>query len=267
MRTRLLSAVVLVLACGATVRAAEGQRPLDRTELDRRVVRIVYEAALLGTDVFNDKKHDECYRLYQGTLLAVVPLLDHRPKLVASVKDKLDKAKGMKAAEGAFVLRDALDEIQHEIAPNSKADPKTESKVDPKTDTKVEPKKTTLWDRLGGETGVAKVINDLLVVAIEDPKVNLLRDGKYKLDAKGTAHLKKMLLEMVSEVTGGPLKYTGKDMKSAHAGMKITAEEFDAFAALMADTLKKNKVAKADIDELMKVVGATKASIVEGKAN
>lgn len=259
MRTRLLSAVVLVLACGATVRAAEGPRPLDRTELDRRVVRIVYEAALLGTDVFNDKKHDECYRLYQGTLLAVVPLLDHRPKLVASVKDKLDKAKGMKAAEGAFVLRDALDEIQNEIAPNPKAEPKT--------DPKVEPKKTTLWERLGGETGVTKVINDLLVVAIEDPKVNLLRDGKYKLDAKGTAHLKKMLLEMVSEVTGGPLKYSGKDMKSAHAGMKITAEEFDAFAALMADTLKKNKVAQADIDELMKIVGATKASIVEGKAN
>jgi hemoglobin len=263
MRTRLLSAVVLVLACGATVRAAEGQRPLDRTELDRRVVRIVYEAALLGTDVFNDKKHDECYRLYQGTLLAVVPLLDHRPKLVASVKDKLDKAKGMKAAEGAFVLRDALDEIQNEIAPNPKSDPKTETKTDPK----VEPKKATLWDRLGGETGVTKVINDLLVVAIEDPKVNLLRDGKYKLDAKGTAHLKKMLLEMVSEVTGGPLKYSGKDMKSAHAGMKITAEEFDAFAALMVDTLKKNKVAQADIDELMKIVGATKASIVEGKAN
>lgn len=260
MRTRLLSAVVLVLACGATVRAAEGgARPLDRAELDRRVVRIVYEAALLGTDVFNDKKHDECYRLYQGTLMAVVPLLDHRPKLVASVKEKMDKAKGLKAAEGAFVLRDALDEIQHEIAPNPKAEPKT--------DTKVEPKKTTLWDRLGGETGVTKVINDLLVVAIEDPKVDLLRGGKYKLDAKATAHLKKMLLEMVSEVTGGPLKYSGKDMKSAHAGMKITAEEFDAFAALMVDTLKKNKVAQADIDELMKIVGATKASIVEGKAN
>lgn len=263
MRTRLLSAVVLVLACGATVRAAEGPRSLDRSELDRRVVRIVYEAALLGTDIFNDKKHDECYRLYQGTLLAVVPLLDHRPKLVASVKEKLDKAKGLKAAEGAFVLRDALDEIQHEIAPNPKADPKTEPKADPK----VEPKKTTLWDRLGGETGVAKIINDLLVVAIEDPKVDLLRGGKYKLDAKGTAHMKKMLLEMVSEVTGGPLKYSGKDMKSAHAGMKITAEEFDAFTGLMGDTLKKHKVAAADIEELMKIVGATKASIVDGKAN
>ncbi|MBA4189748.1 MAG: hypothetical protein C0467_17315 [Planctomycetaceae bacterium] len=257
MRTRALSAVVVFLACGAIASAEE--KPLDRTELDRRVVRIVYESALLGTDVFNAGKHDECYRLYQGTLLAVIPLLDHRPKLAASAKEKMDKAKGLKAAEGAFALREALDDIQHEIAPG----PKT----DPKTDPKVEPKKTTLWDRLGGETGVTKIINDLLVVAIEDKKVNLLRDGKYKLDAKGTAHLKKMLLEMVSEVTGGPMKYSGKDMKSAHAGMKITPEEFDAFGALMIETLKKNKIAQADIDELMKIVGATKPAITESKEN
>ncbi len=257
MRTKSLSAVVILLACGAMARAE--QKPFDRTELDRRIVKVVYEAALLGTEIFNDKKHDECYRLYQGTLLAVLPLLDHRPKLASSVKDKLDKAKGMKASEGAFVLREALDDIQHEIAPGPKADPKLEPKV--------EPKKTTLWDRLGGEPGVTKVINDLLAVAIEDKKVNLLRDGQFKLDAKGMAHLKKMLLEMLSEVTGGPLKYSGKDMKTAHAGMKITAEEFDALGALMVETLKKNKVAQADIDELMKIVGATKAAITEGKDN
>ncbi|MFO0823324.1 MAG: hypothetical protein U0792_09415, partial [Gemmataceae bacterium] len=204
---RTITSFVLLLACSTLARAE--QKPLDRGELDRRVVKVVYEAALLGTEVFNDKKHDECFRLYQGTLLAVLPMLDHRPRLAASVKEKLDKAKSLKAAEGAFVLREALDEIQNEIAPNPKAELKTEPKA--------EPKKTTLWDRLGGEPGVTKVINELLGAALEDKKVNLLRDGTVKLDAKGMAHLKKMLLEMVSEVTGGPLKYTGKSMKEAHA--------------------------------------------------
>ena len=78
---RTLTSMVLLLACGAMTRA--DQKQLDRNELDRRVVKVVYEAALLGTEVFNDKKHDECYRLYQGTLLAVLPMLDHRPKLAA----------------------------------------------------------------------------------------------------------------------------------------------------------------------------------------
>jgi len=259
MRTRTLSAVVLLLTCGAWAHAEGKPMPLDRGELDRRVVKVVYESALVGTEVFNAGKHDECVGLYRGTLMAVLPMLDHRPKLAQSAKEKMDKAKGLKAAEGAFLLREALDDIQHEIAPGPKPDPKTEPKV--------EPKKSTLWERLGGETGVTKVINDLLTVAIEDKKVNLLRDGKYKLDAKGMAHLKKMMLEMVSEVTGGPLKYSGKDMKTAHAGMKITADEFDALGELLVETLKKNKVAKADIDELMKIVGATKTAITESKEN
>jgi hemoglobin len=247
--------LLLFLSIGAAARA-EGP-PLDQTELDRRIVKTVYETALLGTEIYNAGKAEECLRLYQGALLALQPMLDHRPKLAASVKEKLDKAKSLKATDGAFLLRDALDEIQGEIAPGPKRDTKT-----------AEPKKaTSLWDRLGGETGVTKVVNDLIALAIEDKKVNLLRDGKYKLDAKGMAHFKKMLVEMVSEATGGPLKYTGKEMKAAHAGMKITADEFDALAELLVETLKKNKVAQTDIDELMKIVGATKNAIVEGPGN
>lgn len=256
MRARLVSAAVLFVAVGAATRADD--KPLDRTDLDRRVVKVVYESALLGTDVFNKGKHDECFRLYQGTLAAVHPLLDHRPKLAASVRAKMEKALAMKAAEGAFVLREALDEIQNEIAPGPKPDPK---------EVKVEPKKTALWDRLGGEPGVKKVIDDLIAVAIEDKDVNLLRDGKYKLDAKGVAGFKRSLVEMISETTGGPLKYTGKDMKTAHAGMKITDKEFDALAAHLAAVLKKNKVAQDDADALMKIVGGTKPLIVEGKGN
>src|SRR5262245_18424637 len=104
MRARVLAAAVLFAAVGSLVQADD--RPLERLDLDKRVVKIVYEASLLGTDVFNKGKHEECFRLYQGTLSAVQPLLDHRPKLAASVKAKLEKANGMKAADGAFVLRE-----------------------------------------------------------------------------------------------------------------------------------------------------------------
>lgn len=256
MRARVLAAAVLFAAVGGLVRADD--KALERLDLDTRIVKTVYEAALLGTEVFNKGKHEECFRLYQGTLSAVYPLLDHRPKLAATVKAKMEKANGMKAAEGAFVLREALDEIQHTIAPSPKADPK---------EPKVEPKKTTLWDRLGGEPGVKKAIDDVIALSIEDPAVNLLRSGKFKLDAKGMAAFKHKLLEMVSETTGGPLKYEGKDMKSAHAGMKITEKEFDAFAAHIVTALKKQKIAQDDIDAVMKIVGGTKKDIVEGKGN
>lgn len=248
MKVRLLSAAVLALAVGTAVRADD--RPIERAEIDKRVVKVVYDAALLGTDLFNKGSHEGCFRLYHGTLLAVHPMLDHRPKLAMSVRDKLEKAKTMKAIDGAFILREALDEIQNEIAPGAKT-------TAPKA----------LWDRLGGELGVKKVVDQLFALAIEDKAVNLLRDGKVKLDAKGVAHLKLMLVEFVSANTGGPSKYTGKDMKAAHAGMKITEAEFDALGALLVTVLKDNKVAQADIDELVKIVGTTKKDIVEGKGN
>lgn len=249
---RILGAAILILALGATTRADD--KPLERADLDKRVVRAVYETAVKGTALFNNGKHDECYRLYQGAFIGLYPMLDHRPKLMLSVLEKIDKASAMKPVDGAFVLREALDEIQNEIAPA------------PKSDVKVEPKKVALWDRLGGEKGVRTVVKDFIVAAAADKKVNFTRDGKYKLDAKGVERLEQLLVELVSEVTGGTLKYTGtKDMKTVHAGMKITDEEFDAIAGLLLKTLEKHKVEKPEIDELMKIIGGTRPFIVEPK--
>jgi hemoglobin len=243
MTTRLIGILLLVVGLGVTVRGDD--KPLERLELDKRIVKVVYESALAGTEIFNSGKFEQCYGLYQGTLMAVAPLLDHRPDLQKSVLLRMDKARSMKVAEGAHELRAALDEIQNTIAPGAK--------------------KTTLWDRLGGETNVRKIVKDLLIVAIEDPKVNFLRGGKVKLDAKGMQNLEQMLVELISVNTGGPLKYTGRDMKPAHAGMKITDSEFDAFLEVMGASLTKFKVADADLKELMAILASARKEIVEGK--
>ncbi len=241
MRARVLLAALLLTGTVGLTRADD--KPLERTDLDKRVVSSAYEAALLGTDIFNKGDHGGCYRLYEGTLLGVVPLLDHRPKLQATAKARLERARKMKAADAAFELRAALDEIQNEIAPPKDA-----------------PKKT-LWDRLGGEAAVKAVVHDFVLVAIDDPKVKFTR-GK-KIDPKTLPALEKSLVEFISSATGGPLKYTGKSMKEAHKGMGITDAEFDALAADLATVLKKYNVPKAETDELMTLVGTTRADIVE----
>ena len=122
-----------------------------------------------------------------------------------------------------------------------------------------------LWDRLGGETAVKAVVHDFVLLAAENKKVNFLRDGKVKIDAKGVEHLEKMLVELVSATTGGPLKYTGKSMKEVHKGMAITDAEFDALAGDLITVLKKYKVPQAEMDELVKIVASTRPDIVEKK--
>jgi len=247
MLTRMILTMLVLFGAGNLARAQD--KPLERADLDKRIVGVVYETAVLGTDIFNRGDHGGCFRLYQGALMGLAPMLDHRPKLQGTVKSRLERASKLKPADAAFELRTALDEIQTEIAP-----PKDKK-----------PAATTLWERLGGEKSVKVVVHDFVLAAAEDKKVNFTRDGKFKLDDKGIQHLEKMLVELISEVTGGPLKYSGKSMKEVHKGMGITDAEFDALGAVLVTTLKKYKVPQADIDELVKIVESTRKDIVEKK--
>lgn len=239
MRTGIVIAVWALVGFGGTARADD--KPVDRAVLDKWAAKIAYDATAAGTDLFNKGEQLGCFRLYQGTVQALMPLLEHRPKLAAAVKEKADKAKAMSPRDGAFVLREALD-----LVVGADAAPKK-----------------PLWDRLGGEKAVRAVVHDFVAAAAGDPKVNFLRDGAFKLDAKGVAHLEQLLVELVSATTGGPLKYTGRDMKTAHAGMKITEAEFNALAGHLVATLKKYNVPQAEIDELVGIVASTKKDIVE----
>jgi hemoglobin len=256
MLARNLGAIMLVAALSATTWADD--RPIDRGELDRRIVTSVYQTALVGTDIFNKGKHEECFRLYQGALTSLQPLLDHRPMLMASVKDKVDRARSMKPAEAAFVLREALDEIQNEIAPPTGSD----AAVAPKP----VPKKASLWERLGGEKTVRAIVKDFTAAAAEDKKVNFFRDGKIKLDEKAHAQMNQLFVELISIMAGGPLEYSQKrNLKEAHAGMKITNAEFDALLAVFQKTLEKHKIGKTESDELLAHFARTRPVIVEVK--
>lgn len=215
--------------------------PLPRAELDKRVVRIVFDAETVGVKLYNDGKREDCLRFYQATLMTLAPFLDHRPELVKKIENELVKSGSMSTEEAAFALRKVLDETSAACGGG----------------------KAPLWERLGGELSVSQVVHEVFVLAAADPKVNFNRDGKYKPDAEGVRQLEKKLLQFVSSVTGGPLKYPGTDMKKAHAGMKITDAEFDALAGHLKTVLNKYKVKKEDADELMAIVGSTRKDIVE----
>jgi hemoglobin len=266
----------VVILRGREARATAAQppskaddKPLDRAEIDRRAAKAAYDTAATGARMFNRGNHEGCFRLYQGALIALQPMLDHRPRLTGLIKEGLDRAAEMKPAEGAFLLRQVIDEIQAETsgamaAPTAKG-PGPVTKTPPKEVTKEPvkaPDKKPLWDRLGGEKAVRTVVRDLLAAAAADPKVNLSRGGKYQLDEKAVARIEQLLVEQISEATGGPLKYTGRDMATVHKGMNITAAEFDALATHLFAVLNKHKVPQAEAIELVEAIARTRADIV-----
>jgi hemoglobin len=181
--------------------------------------------------------------------MTVAPLMDHRPDVKAAIEKGLKRADGIpRVTEKAFALREVIDEVRETLRTGAGG-------------TTVA--KKSLWNRLGGEKAVRAVAHDLVVLSAKDPKVNFTRDGKIQFDAKKLAQLERYLVEMVSAVTGGPFKYTGRNMKESHKGMRITDAEFDAVAGHLIDILQKYGVAQADIDELVGIIATTRKDIVE----
>jgi hemoglobin len=118
------------------------------------------------------------------------------------------------------------------------------------------PAAKSLYDRLGGKDAITKVVEDFLGNVGLDKAINK-RFAKSDLKK-----LKTSLVDQVCQATGGPCKYKGKDMATAHKGMKITEEEFNALVGDLKKSLDKFKVGDTEQKELLGALGGMKGDIV-----
>jgi hemoglobin len=122
----------------------------------------------------------------------------------------------------------------------------------------------SLYDRLGGKAAITAVVDEFVGRVAADNRIN----GFFKQTAADPARLasfKGKLVDQICQASGGPCKYTGKDMKTAHAGMGITEADFNALVEDLVGALDKFKVGSKEKDELLSVLGPMKADIVEKK--
>ena len=75
--------------------------------------------------------------------------------------------------------------------------------------------------------------------------------------------MKGNLVDQICQGTGGPCTYTGKDMKTAHKGMRISDADFNALVEDLVKTLNKFNVPAKEQGELLGILGPMKAQIVE----
>jgi hemoglobin len=121
------------------------------------------------------------------------------------------------------------------------------------------PAAPTLYQRLGGREAIKQVVDDFVANLAADPRVNARFKG---LDAAKMAKLQTDLADQICDVTGGPCAYLGRDMKTVHAGMKITEAEWNATVEDLVKTLNKFKVGPKEQQELLSALGGMKKDIV-----
>ncbi len=117
----------------------------------------------------------------------------------------------------------------------------------------------SLYQRLGGYDAIAAVTDDIIQRFVADPQIKPFFVG---LNDEHKKRVRQHLVDFLCQATGGPCAYTGRDMKTAHTGLHITEEQWQAAVKDITDTLNKFKVPEREKGEVLNAVGGLKGDIV-----
>lgn len=114
----------------------------------------------------------------------------------------------------------------------------------------------SLYQRLGGKEAINAVVKDLLTTSMQDGRL------RPRLSKLNPARCEALLTDLLCEATGGPCKYTGRDMKTAHTGHKVTEAEWQGFAESLMKVFDRFNVPAREREDLLKLILPMKADIV-----
>ena len=99
------------------------------------------------------------------------------------------------------------------------------------------PRGAALFDALGGEPGIERIVDGLLL--------NILDDGRiaHHFADSNILHLREKLIEQLCAEAGGPCIYTGASMRDSHAGRGFTDADFNALVECLQAAMRELGVA------------------------
>ena len=118
----------------------------------------------------------------------------------------------------------------------------------------------TLYDKLGGYDAITAVANNLLPRMKADTVLGRFWQHRGE---DGLAREKQLLIDFLCSATGGPMYYTGSDMKLSHRGMRISEADWQAFLGHLTATLDTFALPAPERMEVLTFIDSTKADIVE----
>jgi hemoglobin len=114
----------------------------------------------------------------------------------------------------------------------------------------------TPYLRLGGQTGIERVVDALYVRIWADPEL-----GPYFHRTDKDAQ-RRRLSNLLASALGGPDDYTGKGLREAHAGRGITHRHFSILASHAADVLVDEGLEDEVVDDVLEFIASARAEVV-----
>lgn len=115
------------------------------------------------------------------------------------------------------------------------------------------------YSAVGGGPAIAGVVDRFYQLVLGDEQLRGYFDGIEMV------RLKRHQVALVSQVMGGPVEYTGRDLRAAHEGMNISREDFGAVAGHLVTALAEAGVERPIIDRVVGTIAGTEPDIVEAR--
>ncbi len=113
-----------------------------------------------------------------------------------------------------------------------------------------------LYQQLGSGAGIEKIVDGLLVEIEQDQQiVHHFRDTDI-------ARFRKLLIEQLCELSGGPCKYTGVSMQESHTGFNITQADFDNLVRHLMKVMKQQKISIPAQNQLLGLLAPMYGDVV-----
>jgi hemoglobin len=89
----------------------------------------------------------------------------------------------------------------------------------------------SLYQAFGARPGLIRLMDEFMVRLLADPRMNpFFKDTNQQ-------HVKAQLVAQLCQLSGGPCRLDGPDMKRAHSGMDITKSDFNALVEVLQLTM------------------------------
>jgi len=114
----------------------------------------------------------------------------------------------------------------------------------------------TLFDQLGGKSGIEQIVAELLPIIKADARINAFF-AKTDMDKLGV-----LLGEQFCQLAGGPCTYSGRDMVASHDEMGVKAAHFNALAEDLQIAMENRHVPASVANQLVAKLAPMKHAIV-----
>jgi hemoglobin len=118
----------------------------------------------------------------------------------------------------------------------------------------------SLYQRLGGYDAIAAATDDLLARLQGDPRI---KDFWKGASTDNRRKARQLIVDYMVEAAGGPAFYVGRDMKKAHAGMRISDVDWTIFMEHSAATLAHFEVPPREREDVLGFFSSLKGDVVE----